>query len=381
MQTWRDERLDAVARDLVVSPRVAPGAAVAVAVRAGAGWTVATGAAGTLAVHDDAAISPDTPFDLASVTKPFVATAAARAAAAGSLSLGAPLQALLPLVGGTASATVPFELLLAHRAGLEAHRELFAPLVEGRPVERDRALRVAASARRPSAHGPPPPEGFPPEYSDLGYLLAGAALEHTLDTPLDALVEREVLAPLGLGGVGSARKWLGSTADFVARVARTEDVPWRGGALAGMVHDENAWALAGHGLSGHAGLFGTAGAVARFGAAWLDAVAGRRGEWLSRRDALTLVRQRPAGTLRAGFDGRAASGSSAGETSSAGTFGHLGFTGTSLWCDPEADAAVVLLTNRVNPTRANVGIRAARPRVHDALFAWARSARPFDRTC
>jgi CubicO group peptidase (beta-lactamase class C family) len=80
------------------------------------------------------------------------------------------------------------------------------------------------------------------------------------------------------------------------------------------------------------------------------------------------VRERPGGTLRAGFDGKSEQGSSAGSLAGPRSFGHLGFTGTSLWCDPDADRAVVLLSNRVCPTRDNMRIRAARPAVHDALF-------------
>ena len=79
--------------------------------------------------------------------------------------------------------------------------------------------------------------------------------------------------------------------------------------------------------------------------------------------------------MRAGFDGKSESGSSAGDRAGPRTFGHLGFTGTSLWIDPDADAVVVVLTNRVHPTRENVAIRAARPAVHDALFALARARR------
>ena len=151
----------------------------------------------------------------------------------------------------------------------------------------------------------------------------------------------------------------------------TETVPFRGGELRGVVHDENAWALSGHALSGHAGLFGTALAVARFGAALLDAWHGRSEVWLDAKGLAALLQERPGGTLRAGFDGKSADQSSAGTQAGPRSFGHLGFTGTSLWCDPDADQALVLLTNRVCPTRNNPRIRAARPVVNDALFACA----------
>jgi serine-type D-Ala-D-Ala carboxypeptidase len=178
-----------------------------------------------------------------------------------------------------------------------------------------------------------------------------------------------VCAPLGLD-VGSARLLKMRHADFAARCMPTETVPFRGGEVRGVVHDENAWALSGHGLSGHAGLFGTAASVARFGCALLDAWHGRSEGWLEAADLRPLLRGRPGGTLLAGFDGKSADQSSAGSLAGPRSFGHLGFTGTSLWCDPDADRALVLLTNRVCPTRNNPRIRAARPVVNDALFAF-----------
>jgi CubicO group peptidase (beta-lactamase class C family) len=150
----------------------------------------------------------------------------------------------------------------------------------------------------------------------------------------------------------------------------TETVAFRGGEVRGVVHDENAWALSGHGLSGHAGLFGTAADVARFGAALVDAWLGVSDSWLGVQHLAPLLRVRPGGTLRAGFDGKSAGQSSAGTLVGPNSFGHLGFTGTSFWCDPDAVRVLVLLTNRVCPTRDNPRIRSARPAVNDALFGF-----------
>jgi CubicO group peptidase (beta-lactamase class C family) len=362
----RDPRLDAVA-GIVVGEGAAPAAAVASALWTQGGWELAVGGAGKAG-----GLGLDPLFDLASVTKPFVASAAARLAARGVMSLEDPLALLLPEARGTASAEVPLVLLLAHRAGLDAHRPLFAPLVARLPFERGTALREAAAARRADAAGPLPPEGFAPLYSDLGYVLAGAALEHVTGMSLDAVVEREVSAPLGLE-VHSARGFLARDPDFGARVAPTETVAFRGGAVQGAVHDENAWALVGYGLAGQAGLFGTAAAVARFGMALLDARASRERAWLTPEALEPLLRMRPGGSLRAGFDGKSGTQSAAGTRASGDTFGHLGFTGTSLWCDPLSERVSVLLSNRVCPTRENVKLRALRPVVHDALFTWPRA--------
>jgi CubicO group peptidase (beta-lactamase class C family) len=359
----REPALDGIA-SLVVGAGAAPGAAVATARRVQGAWQLATGIAGSAL---ELGASPL--FDLASVTKPFVAVTAARLAARGVVSLEMPLAELLPEIAETESARVPLVLFLAHRAGLDAHRSLFAPLVCGRAFSRRAALLEAASARREDARGPVPDAGFAPLYSDLGYVLAGAALEQATATPLDELVEREVCAPLGLD-VGSARRWLARDGAFLAHVAATESVPFRGGLIRGAVHDENAWALAGHGLAGQAGLFGTAAATARFGMAVLDAAAGRTPDWLEARALEPLIVTRTGGSLRAGFDGKSGPTPSSGNRSSAETYGHLGFTGTSLWCDPVQERVTVLLSNRVCPTRDNLKIRALRPTVHDALFAW-----------
>ena len=226
--------LDRIAR-LVVEERGAPIAAVAVAYKAPPGFAFAHGFAGIGAELSQAPL-----FDLASVTKSFVATTAARLAARGVMSLEDPLGLLLPEARGTASAEVPLVLLLAHRAGLDAHRSLFAPLVARLPFARRAALTEAAEARRADASGPVPSAGFPPLYSDLGYVLAGAALEHVSGLVLDALVEREVSAPLGLD-VHSARVWLARSPDFLARVAPTETVVFRGGVVRGAVPNKPAW--------------------------------------------------------------------------------------------------------------------------------------------
>ncbi len=337
---------------------MAVGASLSLSVRSPGGWRSQVGAFGNPALDDPTSVGPETVFNLASVTKPFFAAALVR-----SVDLSTPLEALLEEARGLPLGEVSLELLLAHRSGLEPHRTLFEPLVSRRPFQRRAALRAACNARPPST----PAEGFAAVYSDLGYLLLGEALRRLVGLPLDSIIEKEVFRPLGIEDIGSARQWLEREPHFARRTAATEIVPWRGGTLRGVVHDENAWALSGHGASGHAGLFGTAEAVARFGRAIVDAMRGDR-SFLGEQAIHTLARPRPGGTLRAGFDGVSPAGSAAGDRKSPETVGHLGFTGTSLWCDAPRGIVTVALTNRVHPTRDDLRIRAARPEVQNALY-------------
>ena len=318
------KRCDAICQELRASA-VAPNAACGFAVESG---VVAGGETRTM-------------FDLASVTKSIFAVAFARS----GMDRGARLGSRLPEAVATAADDVPLELLFAHRAGFPAHMPLFAPMVDGSRVEISAALASACAAR---AAGPLPAS---PLYSDIGYLLAGRAVA---GDDVDAFIDAHVITPLGLtGDLGSARM----IANLSSRAAPTETVAWRGGEILGRVHDENAWALSGDGASGHAGLFGTIEAVLAFGVFAMNVVC----------EHAWLVEPRAGGTLRAGFDGKSAEGSSAGAVLGPKTFGHLGFTGTSLWIDPDARVVVALLTNRVCPTRDNARIREARPRVHDEL--------------
>ncbi|MFO0591926.1 MAG: serine hydrolase domain-containing protein [Polyangiaceae bacterium] len=345
----------------------APAAVVASAVRKGGRFVAGAGAAGRLWYGDDAPkATVDTPFDLASVTKPLTALALARLSRTGKMSRRERLRDVLPALADTASADLPLELLASHRAGLDGHRPLYAPLVEGKAVDRAEALRIAADARRADAPGDAPEEGFAPVYSDLGYLLLGEAIATRGGAPLEEVVRREITAPLDLA-IGSADQLARIDPAFDDDVAPTEIVAWRGGVIRGRVHDENAWALAGRASCGHAGLFGDALSVLRLGVAILEALAGERPDWLGPADLEPLIRVRPGGSLRAGFDGRAGDTPSSGARFGARSFGHLGFTGTSMWIDPDAERACVLLTNRVHPSRDKLAIRAARPAVHDRM--------------
>jgi CubicO group peptidase (beta-lactamase class C family) len=156
-----------------------------------------------------------------------------------------------------------------------------------------------------------------------------------------------------------------------ARIAPTEYDEWRGRLLVGDVHDENAAALGG--IAGHAGLFGTAGAVGSSARHLLQVLDGRAGVFrrATLEEFITRRADVPGSSRALGWDTMLPT-SSCGTKMSARAFGHTGFTGTSLWIDPEKDVYVVLLTNRVHPTRSNEAIKHVRPAVHDAVMAGVR---------
>jgi CubicO group peptidase (beta-lactamase class C family) len=335
-----------------------PGAQLALSLR---GSPMLHVAVGTLDGSAERPVRDDTSYDLASLTKPLTALTALRLAAAGALALDEPIGALWPGRFGEATAALRLDALLSHRAGLPAWVGAYADVALadcGTAAARDMVLdRLGASVASP---------GGAAVYSDVGYILAGEAIAARAGASIDALVRREVIAPLGLDALharGVGARWRD------AGVAPTERCPWRGRVVQGEVHDENAYALGG--AAGHAGVFGTAVAVAALGRACLDGLRDG-GAWLPRDWLAAMTAARPGGTHRLGWDGVSPSGSSAGRYFGARAFGHLGFTGTSVWCDPELDVAVALVTNRVHPSRDAVGIRALRPRVHDAIIELLR---------
>ncbi len=362
-----DPELQQLAAEIVVLG-AAPAAVVGVAQREPAGFSYHWGAAGTLWPAASNSVDAESIFDLASLTKVPVAWTAAMAMAEGLTAPSVRLGELLPELKDTRAAFATLETLMSHRAGLLPHLPLFDTWQSGRAIRRKRWLRRAANGTREGscARGS---EAHPPVYSDLSYILLGAALEVVFGEPLETTLRQRIVEPFALE-FGSARTLWRTTQSFRARVVPSEVVSERGGLLRGVVHDENAWALTGHGMSGHAGAFGTVRAVLGLGTAMLDAEAGHLGRLCG--DSIRFViAPRPGGSLCAGVDRRSAGKSVMGERASPSTFGHLGFTGTSLFCDPERQTVISVLSNRVCPSRENTRLRSLRPSLHDRLFSWS----------
>lgn len=205
-------------------------------------------------------------------------------------------------------------------------------------------------------------------YSDLGFMLLGNMIEERSEFPLQDLFRLRIATPLGLEdqlGFLPLGTDLGQKRE---RIAATEVCPWRKKTLQGEVHDEHCWLLGG--VAGHAGLFGTVEAVMRLCECLLDIWKGRTSHPAFAADLLihALGSKHPHSSWCLGFDTPTAGASSSGRYFSAQSVGHLGFSGTSFWIDPVREVVVVLLTNRIHPSRENVKIRQFRPSFHDQIM-------------
>lgn len=354
-----------------VDDQVFPGAVACVAdARNPGGWALA--AAGRLQ-PDGPPARPDTVYDVASLTKPVVAFAALRLVAAGVFSLDAPVALWIPEWRERVIGQASLRQLLSHRSGLPA----WAPLFKAKPAELGAEATLSwylsAIAELSQLTEVPTLDETETVYSDLGYIAVGAIVARATECPLALAVRQHALAPLGLGEQMLFPSTLTDEEQQQLRVrsAATEYCPWRGRTMVGEVHDENCGALGG--VAGHAGLFATADAVAHFAAAVLnDAGSGAAARFLSSELWGEAMPPDTPGRYGLGWDQGArrrpgGAKSAAGSLMGLRTFGHLGFTGTSVFCDPDTQKAVVLLSNRVNPTRQNIAIRRFRPWFHDEI--------------
>ena len=343
-----------------IAQRAFPAASVAVT---HGGRLVALKALGRFAYEDpegrdvDPAVRPTTIFDLASLTKPVAtATMAAILYERGVLELEAPVLGVIPEFRVDASGQVDtrrpdvtFRMLLAHSSGLPAYEKLFL-----KAHSRNNLLLAAFTT--PLSADP----GARAEYSDIGFIILGTALERLAGETLDIFCQREIFGPLAMTSTSfnpptGIRAKISPTADD--RIVRKRIIQ-------GEVQDENASILGG--VAAHAGLFSSAEDLARFAHALLSG-----GGPILRPDTITLFTTResaPTGTSRAlGWD-TPSSPSQSGKYFGPGSYGHLGYTGTSLWIDPARQLSITLLTNRTWPDCSNQIIKQVRPKFHDAII-------------
>lgn len=307
--------------------------------------------AGTLDWSTSPRPDANTLWDMASLTKVVGMTSAMmQLTEAGKVDLDAPVQRYLPEFRGPNKELVTVRHLLTHSSGLPAWRPLYK---ETTTPEAARALAVATALDTLP--------GVRMVYSDLGAIILGQVVERVSGERLEEYVTRHVFGPLRMT---STQYRPGR--DLLPRIAPTEFDPWRQRKIHGEVHDENAFALGG--ISAHAGLFSTGHDVARLTRMYLnggtlDGVRIVSAETIRR---FTTVQDSALSNRALGWETPNGS-NSAGHVLKRPAFGHTGFTGTSIWIDPTRDLFVILLTNRVNPTRQNLRIGGVRTALADVV--------------
>lgn len=309
--------------------------------------------------EDGAPVFVDTRFDLASLTKIVVSTVALAHAAQGAIELDAVLTDLVPEWLGTPHAPITLRMILAHDAGFASGADYRGLLESGVRVEEYALTRELAAAPRERVI-----------YSDLGFIVLGVLLERLTARSLESIV-RETLSSFGTTSLGFRPRWRERAA-----IPATEHDAWRG-LVQGSVHDEKAHLMGG--VAGHAGLFGDARDVARVAEIYLGALRGGNGAPLGIglvRESLVEQASDPIARRGLGWVLRTSDENSCGTKMGSRAFGHTGFTGTSMWCDPDLDTSVVLLTNAVHYERGD--LRALRAAVCDEAIEFvercARSA-------
>ena len=284
-----------------------------------------------------AAVDENTIYDMASLTKVIATTTASMILEEqGLLDLDRTVASYLPEFNAPDKAPITLRMLVTHRGGLEAFAALYREF-------KGREQYLTQINARPLKSQP----GTETVYSDWDLILTQLIIERVTGQTLDRFVGEKVFGPLGM----ASTMFNPDSVQFFGRIAPTEIDSVRGGLVHGKVHDENAWAMGG--VSGHAGLFSTARDLTVFAQMMLNG-----GEYNGVRIVKpeTVVRwtapQSRTSSRALGWD-TPSKGSSAGKYFSPRSFGHTGFTGTSIWIDPEKGLFVVLLTNRVDPTRNN----------------------------
>jgi CubicO group peptidase (beta-lactamase class C family) len=315
-------------------------------------------------------------FDLASLTKPLATTMAMMLLVSErKLGIDDPVTRFFPSFGVLGKQAITVRHLLNHSSGLPDWKPYYEDVLKCEEREKINFIASQAAKRFVFAQvhreAPLSPAGERARYSDLGFMVLGEIVEAVSGTTLDRFCQERIFAPLGLRRTSfidltqlkTRRMQMGEE-----MIAPTEDCPWRKKVLCGEVHDDNAYAVGG--VAGHAGLFSSARDIHQLLASLNGCLRGKDTflpqalihEFLSKDDAVK------ESTRALGWDMPAEKESASGQWFSPHSVGHLGFTGTSVWWDLEKNCHVVLLSNRVHPTRKNEKIRKFRPHIHDLIM-------------
>lgn len=317
-------------------------------------------------IFSNTPIQENSIFDLASLTKPLATTM-------GLLKLFEnqqlfPDQTLSSILSGfdemvfdENKSDITVEMLMRHVSGLPAHREYFRKIPLNSSDKQQKLRQMVLSEHLEYT------PGTRQVYSDLGYIVLSLIIETISEMRLDRFLSETVYTPLGVQDLFfiDIEFMEHILTDRMDRLVSTENCPWRKKVLKGEVHDDNAW-IAG-GIEGHAGLFGDAESVHAVCCECLTAMKGKPTRNIDAGYFSTLIKPNNPYPMAAGFDRPSKTGSSSGRFFSEKSIGHLGFTGTSFWIDPEKSLIVILLTNRVHPSRDNNSIRGFRPLIHDLI--------------
>jgi CubicO group peptidase (beta-lactamase class C family) len=310
----------------------------------------------------------DTVFDLASLTKPLATTLAVmKLIQYRKLDLEQHLGSVLGQFEKTEKRKVKIRHLLSHSSGLPDYQPYYKTLDQIAIEKRKNYLRRLLQ-QEPLIY----PTGKQAFYSDIGFMILEWIVEKISGMRLDLFLYQEVYGGLDLGDDPESGLFFVELASPLdsrnnKAFAATEICPWRNRLLNGAVHDENAYVMGG--ISGHAGLFGTARNVFSLLSKLLESLHGYSSVHGFQQELLVEFFKKQAGLERAlGFDMPSAENASCGKHFSKRSIGHLGFTGTSFWVDPERSIIFILLTNRVHPTRYNMKIKTFRPVLHDTVM-------------
>lgn len=299
---------------------------------------------------------PGTIYDLASITKLFTATRVMQLVEEDQVQLDEEVATYLPEFAIHGKADITVRQLLAHVAGLPNLRLWGEATV---PESQKHDLMAVTTEFKP---------GTAFQYSDTNFIVLGKLIEGLDGCSLDRAIRAHILGPLGLRQTG-----YGSLNAASVDVAPTEDESYVGrGMLRGEVHDENAWSLGG--VAGHAGLFGTAQDISIFGQSFINGGIGDGMELLKLETVTEMTRNQVGQLGSRGLGWELNASSYMGGIASLQSFGHTGFTGTSIVIDPRRALVLVLLTNRVHPTRHGPNVEPTRRAVADAVLTAANAA-------
>jgi serine-type D-Ala-D-Ala carboxypeptidase len=308
-------------------------------------------------------IGKDSIFDLASLTKPLATTLSiSKLIENGLISLDQKAGSIIEEFNTDDKADITIDMLLRHTSGFPAYREYYKQVIKSNKAPRQFLRHLLVN--EPLETNP----GDIQVYSDLGFMVLSWIIEKISCQRLDYFVSQQIYSPLKISDLFFVDLNLKESIlkQYHRKIVATQQCPWRKKILMGEVDDDNTWAVGG--IEGHAGLFGNAASIHNLCCEILNALQNKPTKILSHDIMHAFVQKKNSNDMVAGFDTPSKKNSSSGRYFSIASIGHLGFTGTSFWVDPETSLIAVLLTNRVHPLRFNNGIKKFRREIHNLIY-------------